>query len=104
MNEPSDFVDQVGKNQLDVVSYDEGENSTHAKNRNVFALLEPRATYEGLARLRPERPPCVIPRAAYGRIQRYSTVWTGDTNSTWDALALNVPLFTAPGLSGQPFV
>ena len=51
MNEPSDFVDQTGKNQMDVVSYDEGENSTHAKNRNVFALLMARATYEGLERL-----------------------------------------------------
>src|SRR5207253_354693 len=48
MNEPSDFVAQTGANQIDVVSYDEGEKSTHAKNRNLFALLEARATYEGL--------------------------------------------------------
>ncbi|MDX6290000.1 MAG: alpha-glucosidase, partial [Blastocatellia bacterium] len=104
MNEPSDFVDQTGKNQSDVVSYDEGENSTHAKNRNVFALLEARATYEGLARLRPQQRPYVITRAAYAGIQRYSTMWTGDTNSTWEALALNVPMFTTVGLSGEPFV
>ena len=104
MNEPSDFVDQAGKNQLDVISYDEGENSTHAKNRNVFALLEARATYEGLARLRPRQRPFVITRAAYAGIQRYSTMWTGDTNSTWEALALNVPMFTTLGLSGEPFV
>src|SRR5712671_1012081 len=104
MNEPSDFVDQTGKNQLDVISYDEGERSTHAKNRNVFALLEARATYEGLARLKPERRPYVITRAAYAGIQRYSTMWTGDTNSTWEALALNVPMFTTLGLSGEPFV
>src|SRR5882672_8415910 len=104
MNEPSDFVDQTGKNQADVVSYDEGENSTHAKNRNVFALLEARATYEGLARLRPRQRPYVITRAAYAGIQRYSTMWTGDTNSTWEALALNVPMFTTLGLSGEPFV
>lgn len=104
MNEPADFVDQSGKNQMDVVSYDEGENSTHAKNRNVFALLMARATYEGLARLQPNKRPYVITRAAYAGIQRYSTMWTGDTNSTWEALALNVPMFTSLGLSGQPFV
>src|SRR6266404_6141925 len=104
MNEPSDFVDQTGKNQLDVISYDEGERSTHARNRNVFALLEARATYEGLARLRPDERPYVITRAAYAGIQRYSTMWTGDSNSTWDALALNVPMFTTLGLSGEPFV
>ena len=67
MNEPADFVDQTGKNQIDVVSYDEGENSTHAKNRNVFALLMARATYEGLERLRPDRRPYVITRAGLRR-------------------------------------
>jgi alpha-glucosidase len=104
MNEPSDFVDQTGKNQLDVVSYDEGEQTTHAKNRNTFALLMSRATYEGLERLRPDRRPYVITRAAYAGIQRYATMWTGDTNSTWEALALNIPMFTSLGLSGEPFV
>jgi alpha-glucosidase len=104
MNEPADFVDQTGKNQIDVVSYDEGEKSTHAKNRNVFALLMSRATYEGLERLQPDRRPFVVTRAAYAGIQRYSTMWTGDTNSTWESLALNVPMFTTLGLSGEPFV
>jgi len=104
MNEPADFVDQTGKNQMDVVSYDEGENSTHAKNRNVFALLMARATYEGLESLEPNRRPYVITRAAYAGIQRYSTMWTGDTNSTWEALALNISMFTTLGLSGEPFV
>ena len=104
MNEPSDFVDQTGKNQMDVVSYDEGEKSTHAKNRNVFALLMARATYEGLERLQPDRRPYVITRAAYAGIQRYSTMWTGDSNSTWEALALSIPMFQSLGLSGEPFV
>ena len=104
MNEPSDFVDQTGKNQLDVVSYDEGEKTTHAKNRNTFGLLMARATYEGLERLRPGQRPYVITRAAYAGIQRYATMWTGDTNSTWEALALNIPMFTSLGLSGEPFV
>jgi alpha-glucosidase len=104
MNEPSDFVDQTGKNQLDVVSHDEGENSTHAKNRNVFALLMARATYEGLERLQPDKRPYVITRAAYAGIQRYSTMWTGDTNSTWEALALSIPMFQTLGLSGEAFV
>ncbi|HJP93109.1 MAG TPA: glycoside hydrolase family 31 protein [Pyrinomonadaceae bacterium] len=104
MNEPSDFVDQTGKNQLDVVSYDEGEKTTHAKNRNTFALLMSRSTYEGLERLQPDRRPYVISRAAYAGIQRYATMWTGDTNSTWESLALNIPMFTSLGLSGEPFV
>lgn len=104
MNEPADFVDQTGKKQMDVISYDEGEKSTHAKNRNVFALLMARATYEGMERLLPDQRPYVITRAAYAGIQRYSTMWTGDNNSTWDAMALSIPMFQTLGLSGQPFV
>jgi len=104
MNEPSDFVDQTGKSQMDVVSDDEGARTTHAKNRNVYALLEARATYEGLERLQPDKRPYIITRAGYAGIQRYSTMWTGDATSTWDSLALVVPMFETLGLSGEPFI
>jgi alpha-glucosidase len=104
MNEPADFVDQTGKAQMDVVNYDEGEYSTHAKNRNVFALLMARATREGLERLQPNLRPYVITRAGYAGYQRYSTTWTGDNTSTWEALALSLPMFQSLGLSGVPFV
>jgi alpha-glucosidase len=104
MNEPADFIDQTGKTQMDVISYDEGEYSTHAKNRNVFALLMARATYEGLERLEPNKRPYVITRAGYAGYQRYTTMWTGDNTSTWDALALSIPMFQSLGLSGVPFI
>jgi alpha-glucosidase len=106
MNEPSDFVDQTGNAMIKagVAFYDEGQHSSFLKNRNVFALLEARATYEGLQRLQPDKRPYVITRAGYAGIQRYSTMWTGDTDSTWDALALSIPMFATLGLSGQPFV
>lgn len=104
MNEPSDFVDQTGRTQMDVVTYDGGTNSPYAANRNVFALNEARATYEGLLRLRPNDRPYIITRAAYAGIQRYSTMWTGDNTATWDAMALSIPMFETLGLSGEPFV
>ena len=104
MNEPSDFLDQTGKTQMDVVTYDGGTNSPYAGNRNVFALNEARATYEGLERLRPNERPYIITRAGYAGIQRYSTVWTGDNTATWEAMALSIPMFQTLGLSGEPFV
>jgi alpha-glucosidase len=104
MNEPSDFSDGDGKNKMDVVSYDEGQLTTQAKNRNVYGLLMSRATYEGMLRLRPNQRPFVITRSGYAGIQRYATTWTGDNHSTWDALALSLPMFESLGLSGQPFV
>lgn len=104
MNEPADFKDRTGEKQMSVVYHDAGERSTHAKNRNIFALLMAKATYEGLERLAPERRPYVITRAGYAGIQRYSTMWTGDTTSTWETLALSLPMLQTLGLSGEPFV
>lgn len=106
MNEPADFTEKgdTGANQRDSYFDDLGHNTPHAKNRNVFALLMCKATYEGLLRLRPNDRPYVITRAAYAGIQRYSTMWTGDAASSWEALAVSVPLFCNLGLSGETFI
>ena len=104
MNEPSDFVDQTGKSQMDVVNFDEGEYSTHAKNRNVFGSLMAWATREGLERLQPDKRPYIITRAGYAGYQRYSTMWTGDNTATWEAMALSIPMFATLGMSGVPFI
>ncbi len=104
MNEPSDFIDQTGKTQMDVVSYDGGANTLYAQNRNIFALGMARATREGLERLKPNDRPFVITRAAYAGIQRYSTTWTGDNTATWESLEISIPMFQSLGLSGQPFI
>jgi alpha-glucosidase len=104
MNEPSDFVDKTGRSQMDVVSDDGGARSPYAKNRNVYGMLMSRATYEGLARLQPDRRPYVITRAGFAGVQRYATMWTGDNASTWEHLALTLPMLESLGLSGQPFV
>src|SRR5208283_4031448 len=77
MNEPSDFVDQTGKTQMDVITSDGGANTPYSQNRNVFALNMLRATREGLLSLRPNDRPFLITRAGYAGIQRYSTMWTG---------------------------
>jgi len=104
MNEPSDFTDQTGRSQADVVFDDLGARTPYAANRNTFALNEVRATYEGLARLQPDRRPFILTRAGYAGVQRYAAMWTGDNNATWDALALNLPMFASLGLSGETFV
>ncbi len=104
MNEPSDFVDKSGESQKDVVFDDLGARSSYGQNRNVFALNMARATFEGLQRLQPDRRPFVITRAGYAGVQRYSTMWTGDNNATFESLALNVPMFESLGLSGETFV
>ncbi len=104
MNEPSDFIDQTGKTQMDVVTDDLDARTTYAQNRNLFALGMARATYEGLRRLKPNDRPYIITRAAYAGVQRYSTMWTGDNTATWDTLSLSIPMYETLGLSGEPFI
>lgn len=104
MNEPADFESREGSRWADVVSYDEGQHTLHAKNRNVFALNECRATYQGLQRLRPNERPYLITRSGYAGIQRWATMWTGDNTSTWSSMALSIPMFETLGLSGEAFV
>ncbi len=104
MNEPADFESPDGQKWKDVVNFDNGANSKHDKMRNLFAMLECKATYEGLTRLRPNQRPYIITRSGYAGIQRYATMWTGDSPSTWDALGLSIPMFQTLGLCGQPFV
>lgn len=104
MNEPADFLDQTGKRHENIVFDDLGQKSAYAGHRNLFALNMARATFEGLARHQPDRRPFVITRAGYAGVQRYAVKWTGDNNATFDAVALNIPMFASLGLSGQAFV
>jgi alpha-glucosidase len=103
-NEPSDFVDQSGGNQRDVVSFDEGQKTTHAKKPERLCTLNG-ARYLRRTRASEAGPATICDHArAYAGIQRYSTMWIGDTNSTWDTLALSLPMYMTLGLSGEPFV
>ncbi len=109
MNEPAVFT--VSRRRLrhktfdpEVIHHDSGLMTPHAKSHNVYALLECRATYEGLLRLRPNDRPFILSRAAYAGIQRYAAVWTGDNTADWAHIALQIPMFLNMGLSGIPFV
>ena len=104
MNEPSDFLDQTGGRWADVVNDDLGRKSKHAKMRNLFAMLEDRATYEGLKKLENGKRPYVITRSGYAGVQRYATMWTGDNQSHWADLGLTLPMFASLGISGESFV
>ncbi|MBN1248563.1 MAG: alpha-glucosidase, partial [Anaerolineae bacterium] len=81
----------------------EGAGGTHAEAHNIYGMQMVRATREGLEALQPERRPVVITRAGWAGVQRYATSWTGDSQSTWDALQLTIPMMLGLGLSGLGF-
>ncbi len=115
MNEPSltdRFVPDGGTPRgttllLDAVHYPDGPEGaplSHRAFHNAYGMQMARATYEGLARLRPERRPFVLTRSGYAGVQRYAALWTGDNQSVWEHLRLASRMCLALGLSGVPFV
>ncbi|RIK96943.1 MAG: alpha-glucosidase [Proteobacteria bacterium] len=74
----------------------------HETVRNVYGHLHCRATHEALVRHAPERRPFVLTRAAHAGTQRWAAIWTGDTFSTWEQLALSLRMVLGLSISGVP--
>ena len=89
---------------LDVQHNGDGQPGTHARYHNVYGMQMARATFEGLQKLRPQQRPLVLTRAGYAGVQRYAAVWTGDNATSWEHLALSIPMLTNLSISGVPFV
>jgi len=104
MNEPAVFVEPSHTMDLDVRHDGEGQPTDEREIHNVYGMLNSRATFEGLARLRPDERPFVLTRATYAGGQRWSAVWPGDNVSDWFALRATIPMFANMGMSGFSFV
>jgi len=78
------------------------EAATHLEVRNLYAALEGRATFQGLARHAPGVRPWVLTRSAFPGSQTTCVTWMGDNNSWWEHLAMSVPQLLSMGLSGMP--
>ena len=104
MNEPSVF-DTPGKTiDLDAVHTGDGSPLPHAAVHNVYGMEMTRGTYEGVRALMRGNRPFVLTRASYAGGERYSAAWTGDNISSWEHLAMTIPMCLGMGLSGQPFI
>lgn len=79
-----------------------GKPAPHLRCRNVYGMMEDKATREGLLRLRPDRRPFVLTRAGYAGVGRYAIMWTGDNFSTWSQFKMTVPMLINLSLTGQP--
>jgi alpha-glucosidase len=79
-----------------------GAYTEAAKVHNVYVLDLLRATFGGLATLRPQQRNFIIARGGFAGMQRYAAMWTGDSSSDWAFLSINVPEVLNLGLSGIP--
>ena len=99
MNEPASFR---GPLPDDVMFNNDGTPVEHKEVHNVYGHFMAKATYEGIKSVTNKRP-FVVTRAAYSGTQKYSTVWTGDNQSTWEHLRMSIPMLMNMGLSGMTF-
>lgn len=99
MNEPASFK---GPLPDDVMFDNDGISVTHKEAHNVYGHFMAKATYEGIKQYTNKRP-FIVTRACYSGTQKYSTVWTGDNQSTWEHLRMSLPMLMNLGLSGMAF-
>lgn len=103
MDEPSVFVPAKTMPADNLHRKDDGTTSRHAEIHNVYGMLNSRATYEGVLKLRPGERPFVLTRASYAGGARYAATWTGDNSASWNHLGMTVPNLLSLGVSGFPF-
>lgn len=104
MNEPSVFDVPTKTIDLGAVHDDQGLETTHAKNHNIYGMQMTRATYDGIRRILPNERPFVLTRASYAGGQRYSAAWTGDNVASWEHLAMALSMCLSMSICGQPFI
>lgn len=77
--------------------------TTHLEVHNLYGLTMAQSCAEGLRRHRAKRS-FVLTRSGYAGVQRWSSVWMGDNQSSWEHLEMSLPMLCNMGLSGVGFV
>ena len=66
-------------------------------------LARIRMYWDGPIRDHPDQRPFALHRNGYAGMQRYGWLWSGDIDSTWQTLAMQVPVGINCGLTGIPY-
>ncbi|MBI3998795.1 MAG: hypothetical protein HY355_07145 [Armatimonadetes bacterium] len=101
MNEPAAFA-AWGDQTLPLPTRHtfDGRGGDHREAHNLYGLLMARAGFEALRTLAPDRRPFILSRSGWAGLQRFAWNWTGDVDSTWDALRQTVPTVLGLAISG----
>lgn len=101
MNEPSVFNGPEVSAPRDLRHHQDFE---HRDIHNMYGFLMTKATYEGMAKYRPNDRPFILTRSFFAGSQRHCSAWTGDNQAKWDHLKITVPMLLSLSVSGMPFV
>jgi len=104
MNEPSTFAawgDRTFPRQAQ--HHLDGLGGDHRTGHNLYGLQMNQAAYEALRQLQPDRRPWLLTRSGWAGVARYAWTWTGDTETSWQALEHTLGTVLGMGLSGIPY-
>ncbi|MGA2349229.1 MAG: TIM-barrel domain-containing protein [Terracidiphilus sp.] len=77
---------------------------TGSRMLNGYALENSLGVYTGQRAAAPDQRVFILTRSGFAGEQRYSTVtWSGDTTSTWTAMAKQIPAGLGASISGLPY-
>jgi alpha-D-xyloside xylohydrolase len=77
---------------------------TGSRMLNGYALENSEGVYTGQRKAAPNQRVFILTRSGFAGEQRYSTVtWSGDTTSTWTAMAKQIPAGLGASISGLPY-
>ncbi|WP_273327059.1 TIM-barrel domain-containing protein [Vallitalea guaymasensis] len=78
----------------------DGEMICHDKLHNLYGYNMTRAAGEAFERLVPEKRILMFSRSSYIGMHRYGGIWTGDNNSWWSHLLLNIKMMPSLNMCG----
>jgi alpha-D-xyloside xylohydrolase len=77
---------------------------TGSRMLNGYALVNSQGVYTGQREAAPNQRVFILTRSGFAGEQRYSAVtWSGDTTSTWTAMAKQIPAGLGASISGLPY-
>jgi alpha-D-xyloside xylohydrolase len=77
---------------------------TGSRMLNGYALVNSLGVYSGQREAAPNQRIFILTRSGFAGEQRYSAVtWSGDTTSTWTAMAKQIPAGLGASISGLPY-
>ena len=97
-------LNEPAQNFMPEAIYDfDGQPRSDVEARNLYALLQAKASFEAQLELRPNQRPWIFSRSGFAGFHRYGANWGGDANSSFESLLTNVETSASMGVSGQPF-
>ncbi|MFZ0533708.1 MAG: glycoside hydrolase family 31 protein [Anaerolineales bacterium] len=104
MNEPASFAAWGDKTLPTTTTHVmEGQYGDHLEAHNLYGLLMNQAGFEAIRKYAPNKRPWIFSRAGWAGLQRFAWNWTGDVETSWEALRQTIPTILGLGLSGHSF-